>query len=122
MALLTKGAEDRLRKITRPNGNSVYELYQTIPLRTEPHLPDHDTLTQWLGMAADTLVLPDGRPEFTLTINAGEVWQVRFGTSERAVSEHPLKNDEFLEKLQLLEKIIYRPLPCDKSGNPCRLF
>ncbi|MGV7224322.1 MAG: SIR2 family protein, partial [Nitrospinales bacterium] len=117
MALLTKDAEERLLKITRPNGNSVYDIYQTISLRTEPHLPDHDTLTQWLGRAAETLVPLDGRPELTLSIHAGDDWQVRFSGSEQAVREHPLNNKEFLENLQLLEKIIYRPLSCDKSGN-----
>ena len=57
------------------------------------------------------------RQSITFTINAGEAWEVKFGTSKRIVTEHPLKSQEFLKNLQLLDKIINRPFLCDKSGK-----
>ena len=123
-ALLTASEQNLLHQSQRPEGYSVYQLYQTLRLETEPLLPDYDALEQWFGEAADGLALPAKTPalprertELNLTIEAEKVWQVQLDGAARPVDDHPLLSDEFLQKLSLLEKLIHAPLPCDDLGN-----
>ncbi|MCP4691582.1 MAG: hypothetical protein GY859_26285, partial [Desulfobacterales bacterium] len=121
VALLTASQQETLNRHIRPSGLKARAILEKIPFRVL-ELPDYATLPVWLEKAAQEIAGTDAqRHELVLNIHstdksAPEEWSVTLDGREIAQPSLPIKDDEFIKKLERLEEMIHLPLPCDAKG------
>ncbi|MCP4117828.1 MAG: tetratricopeptide repeat protein [Desulfobacteraceae bacterium] len=121
MAILTTSDQEILKQHERSSGSTAWEILHKISFHVL-NLPDYATLPLWLENIARKIAGYDTqRQELILNIHTTDKsapgnWPVTLDGHEVVQPALPLDDQGFIQKLEQLEDMIHRPLPCDSKG------